>query len=231
MAFPAYAQEPPKVVSPVPADRRVDTYAAYSAVLAHLSRGHLDENKKYLIVELSGTTWEDDPQSCLDVPAGYRNSFAELLVDRSGYHLEQFRLERAFNVPKPYDLVTADRANQFRALRDSPGHTTNEVELFRGAADLITLGNVYFDRKRTLAAVYTFAFCGGLCGSGSWSVFVKNGKGEWAGQPWTTCRTVAASRGFSRPPGFHDALLLQPFPPEPAERRYRNPHRFSELTK
>jgi hypothetical protein len=193
MALPAFGQEPAKVVSPVPADRRVDTYAAYSAVLAHPSLSRLDDNKKYLIVELSGRTGEQDPRSCLDVPEGYRASFAELLVDRSGHSQEQFRLERAFNVSKPYDLVTAARANQFRALRDSPGHTTNEVELFRGAVDLITLGNVYFDRKRTLAAVYTWAFCGGLCGFGTWRVFVKNGKEEWDEQHWTMCMTVAAA--------------------------------------
>jgi hypothetical protein len=193
MALPAFGQEPGKVVAPVPADRRVDTYAVYSAVLAHPRLSHPDDNEKYLIVELSGVAREDEPLSCLDVPEGYRTSFAELLKDRSEHSQERFRLERAFNVSKPYDLVTADRANQFGALRDSPGHTTNEVELFRGAEDLITLGNVYFDRKRTLAAVYTFAFCGGLCGFGTWRVFVKNGKGEWDEQHWTMCLTVAAA--------------------------------------
>jgi hypothetical protein len=37
MPLLAYAQETKKVPSPVPADRRAETYAVYSAVLAHPS--------------------------------------------------------------------------------------------------------------------------------------------------------------------------------------------------
>jgi 5-methylcytosine-specific restriction endonuclease McrA len=69
------------------------------------------------------------------------------------------------------------------------------MELFRGAMDLITLGNIYFDQKRTLAAFYTWAYCGSLCGYGTWRVFIRNGKGDWEEQHWITCMTGAAARG------------------------------------
>ena len=69
------------------------------------------------------------------------------------------------------------------------------MELFRGAVDLIKLGNVYFDNKRTLAAVYTEAFCGGLCGFWTWRVFVRNGKSDWEEQHSVTCMSVAIVRG------------------------------------
>jgi len=55
----------------------------------------------------------------------------------------------------------------------------------------MTLGN---DKKMTLAAVYTWAHCGSLCGFGTWRVFVKNGKGDWEEQHWTNFMTIAASR-------------------------------------
>ena len=75
------------------------------------------------------------------------------------------------------------------------------VEEFRGVADIITLGNVYFHRKRTLAAVYTWAWCGSLCGYGTWRVFTKNVKGGWDEQHWVGCMTIASSirqRGTGR---------------------------------
>jgi hypothetical protein len=64
----AFGQEPKKAASTVPADRRVDTYAVYSIVLAHPSLSHPDNNEKYLVDELSGFAMENEPQSCITVP-------------------------------------------------------------------------------------------------------------------------------------------------------------------
>jgi hypothetical protein len=189
----ALGQEPGKSVSAVPADRRADTYAIYSAVMAHPRLSHLDNNEKYLVLDASGVSWENEPKLCITVPEAYRAAFGELLTDRLQNSKEHFRLEPAFKMPKPFALVSADQARQFQALRFGPGHSTDEVELFRGAADLITLGNVYFDRKRTLSAAYTWAYCGSLCGYGTWRVFVRNGTGDWEEQHWVTCMTAATA--------------------------------------
>ena len=204
MRWLAFGQEPAKVVPPVPADRRADTYAVYSAVLAHPSLSHPDDNKKYVIEELSGAmsgARETDPGSCVVVPEDYRAAFTEVLADRSEHHEELFRLERAFTIPKPYDLITEAQARQFVASRNGRVRIGDEVELFPGAVDLITLGNVYFDRKRTVASVYTSAYCGSLCGLWTWRVFVKNAKGGWDEPHWSACMTIAASRSTTvRPP-------------------------------
>ena len=85
-------QAPKKTISPVPADRRVDTYAVYSVVLAHPSLSHADNNEKYIVDELSDFAMENEPQSCITVPEAYRANFVELLADRSEHHLERFRL-------------------------------------------------------------------------------------------------------------------------------------------
>jgi hypothetical protein len=190
VALLASGQEPKKVAEPVPADRRADTYAVYSAALNHPSLSHPDDNEKYLVRDWSDDSMEKEPGNCITVPAEYRLAYSELLQDRSE-HRKPFLLERAFEISKPYDFITEEQAQLFRNLRGRPGRTTSEVELFRGAADLISLGNVYFDRKRTLAAVYTGAFCGGLCGFWTWRVFLKNGQGDWAEQHWARCMTVA----------------------------------------
>jgi hypothetical protein len=190
----AFGQEPGKSVPAVPADRRADTYAVYSAVMAHPRLSHPDNNEKYLVQDSSGGSWENEPKLCITVPDAYRAAFAQLLTDRLQNSKERYRLEPAFKISKPFALITEDQAREFRALRFGAGHSTGEVELFRGAADLITLGNVYFDKKRTLAAVYTSAYCGSLCGYWTWRVFVRNGKGDWEEQNWVTCMTVATAR-------------------------------------
>lgn len=81
----------------------------------------------------------------------------------------------------------------FCELRNSPGRNTAEVEKFRGAVDLITLGNVYFDKKRTIAAVYVSAYCGSLCAFGTWRVFLKTSKGDWDEQKWARCMIIAST--------------------------------------
>jgi hypothetical protein len=200
----AFGQEPKKSIPPIPADRRADAYAIYSAVLARPSLSHPNENEKYLIEEFSGLAMEEstDPQRCIGVPEPYRTRFAELLADRAAHSEARFQFERAFTSPKPYDLISEEQAEEFRKLRSTPGRSTNEVDLFRGATDLITLGNVYFDRKRTLAAVHMWAYCGSLCGYGTWRVFVNRG-GGYQEQNWVTCMTIAYSSPRSVVPPHH----------------------------
>ena len=190
VAFLLPGQEPKKAAETVPVDRRADTYAVYSAVLNHPSLSHPDNNEKYLVRDWSDVSMEKEPGNCIEVPEAYRVAYSELLQDRNE-HRKAFLLERAFEIAKPYNLITEEQAHQFGKLRLGPGSNTQEVELFRGATDLITLGNVYFDRKRTVAATYTAAYCGSLCGFWTWRVFVKNGKGDWAEQHWTRCMTIA----------------------------------------
>ena len=193
----AFGQQPNKSIPPIPTDRRADAYAIYSAVLARPSLSHPDKNEKYLIEEFSGFTREEQnaPQKCIGVPEPYRTSFAELLADRAAHSGARFRLERAFSISKPYDIVAEEQAAEFRKLRNTAGRSTDDVELFRGATDLITLGNVYFDRKRTLAAVYTWSYCGNLCAYGTWRVFVN--RGGFQEQNWIKCMTIADARSRS----------------------------------
>jgi len=193
----APGQEPDKKVPPpVPAERRAPVYAIYSTVMAHPKLSHPDDNKKYLIVETSGVGQETDPSACAALPDGYREAFAELLKDRDEHRKDRSQLERAFSIDKPYELISEAQARDFVATRNGRVLTGAQASLFRGAVDLIRLGNVYFDRNRTVAAVYTSAWCGGLCGLWTWRLFTSNGKGDWDEQPWTRCVTVAAARSI-----------------------------------
>jgi hypothetical protein len=181
---------------PVPAERRADTYAVYSAVMASPRLSHPDDNKKYLIEEISGNPAMEmkDQTSCIRVPDAYRERYTELLADRETQVRARYRLERAIQIEKPYVLLTKEQSEQFGRSRGVSSRSREEMELFRGGSDLITLGNVYFDRQRTLAIVYTGAWCGALCGFWTWRVFTRNPGDGWEEQKWVTCMSIARSQ-------------------------------------
>jgi hypothetical protein len=181
---------------PVPAERRADTYAVYSAVMASPRLSHPDDNKKYLIEDVSGNPGFDvgGQEPCIRAPEAYRERYAEVLADRATQVRIRYHLERELQIDKPYEILTKEQAKEFASARGVSRRPKEEENLFRGATDLITLGNVYFDRQRTLAVVYTWAWCGGLCGLGTWRAFTRNPGGGWDEQKWVTCMTIARSQ-------------------------------------
>jgi len=56
---------------------------------------------------------------CVKAPLSYRAAFAEIAEDRN-HHRTRYLLERAFQIAKPYDLITTAQADQFRKLRFAP---------------------------------------------------------------------------------------------------------------
>lgn len=180
----------------LPKDRSEDSYAVYSAALAGPHFGHPESNREYLIEDLTGMG-KENPVGCIRVPAEYAAKFQEIVAEYSQYKTERFQLERKFEIDKPYELLNEAEAKQFRDWRWNP-HIGEEVpERFRGIVHLFAFSNVYFDRSRSIAAVRTGAWCGGLCGNWSWKVYVKQ-DGKWQERPWTTCMTMAGliDQGF-----------------------------------
>jgi hypothetical protein len=179
---------------PLPKDRSEDSYAVYTAVMAKPQLSHPNDNRKYLIHDAT-SLGEDKPGACIRVPADYTAKLEEILAEFSQYKAESFQLERKFEVDRPYELLTEAEAKQFSddRMRSHLGET--EPEKFRGAVDLLSFGNVYFDRSRTMAVVRTGAWCGGLCGLWVWRVLVRE-DGRWQDKPWSTCVTMAQDQGF-----------------------------------
>jgi hypothetical protein len=185
---------------PLPKDRSDDSYAVYSAVLANPKLSHPNENRKYLIED---TTVADGagPRNCLRVPENYSAQLEEILAEYERLKAERFRFERNFEVDRPYDLITQAEATRVREFRMMPHlNGEQEPEKFRGAQDVITLGNVYFDRSRSVAIVRTGAWCGGLCGLWTWRALVKQ-SGSWVDQTWVACTSIAMleNQGFGEP--------------------------------
>jgi hypothetical protein len=109
------------------------------------------------------------------------------------------KLERAFSIAKPYELLNADDVREFveiHSFRRTP--YPNPKELLPKTTDLFWLGDVYFNQTHTLALTAISTYCGNLCGSMTWKIFEKSSTGQWEERPWVTCRSIARGDGNRR---------------------------------
>lgn len=182
---------------PMPKDRSDDSYAVYSAVLL----SHPERDPKYLIEGTTGLR-DSSPRNCIRVPPNYATKLEEVISDYVQYDVGRFQLERKFEINKPYELLSEVEVKQFRDSRMLGRRTGDkeEPEKFRDAIHLLSFSNVYFDKTRTFAVVRTGSWCGGLCGSWTWLVLVKE-NGSWVEKPRPGCITEATlhDHGFGEP--------------------------------
>ena len=86
------------------------------------------------------------------------------------------------------EVVNADEVKEFRDSRmpRRPDGTVPPINpKFQGVVDLYTLGNVYFDRERTIAAVTVNPWSGPLGASATWMLLEKGRDGKWQlAPPW-----------------------------------------------
>src|SRR5438552_3342007 len=185
--FPAilsYRQEPSTDL------RQADVYAIYSLMMANPQTSHAPaEEETFLIASTTEPAYPQTP--CVAVPPEYHSSLQEILTDYGIRGNTPATLIRAFNIPKPYRLLTAEEAQDFveiRSLRPTP--YPNAKEFLLKAHDLYQLGDVYFNAARTVALTSLSIYCGSLCGRSDWKVFVKTETGRWEERRWVTCNTV-----------------------------------------
>jgi hypothetical protein len=176
------------------ADREKDVYAIYSLMLTNLQTSHGPyEGDRYLI---AATTGPGDPQEpCVRPPPQSEADFREVLADYQRRRTTPRQLNPQFKIDRPYVFLSAEDVAAFIADRSPrPGRTPDQADgRFRGVSDLITLSDVYFNPRRTLALTAISTWCGGLCAAHRWRVFEKSETGEWRERKWVTCSTVAES--------------------------------------
>ena len=179
-----------KTQPPVPADQRADVYSVYSTLLGRPSLSHPNTNGRFVIKAVTAfPAPAQEPAGCIAVPGPYRARFQEILEDFENRKARIYRLDRALNIGTAYDLIDDPGAKEFMELRE---HMSSSPDgRFADAVDLITLGNVYFDRHRTLAMVHMSAWCGNLCGFWRWRILERQGPDHWEDRPWVTCSTIS----------------------------------------
>jgi hypothetical protein len=174
------------------AEREKDVYAIYSIMLTNLQTSHgAYEGDRYLI---AATTGPGNPQEpCVRPPQEREADFREVLADYQRRRTTPRELKPQFKIDKPYVFLSAEDVAAFIADRfPRPGRTPDQADgRFRGVSDVITLGDVYFNQRRTLALTSISTWCGALCAMRRWRVFEKAESGEWRDGNWVACVAVA----------------------------------------
>src|SRR5258708_2697164 len=90
----------------IESDRR-DVYTIYSLIMSNPATSHgADNNEVYLISEM---TQPGAPVvTCVRVPQEYERAYREILDDYNRRKDRPVKLERGFNIMKPYELLNAD---------------------------------------------------------------------------------------------------------------------------
>jgi hypothetical protein len=154
-------------------DTHRDTYAIYSLLFTNKS----DSDSVYPIADT--TVPSELTEHCVILPADRRAQFAEVFADYAARWNERIRLARELSIARPYRYLDSAQVKEFMV----PAPTTTS---------LISLGNVYFERRRTVALTYISFWCGGLCGHSRWQAFERNQGGRWERREWAHCITVAS---------------------------------------
>ena len=193
--------------------RRADIYAIYSLMMTDPKTSHgPGGNDIYLIAEKTEPGIPAEP--CVRVPAGYEDTYREILADYKARRDQPATVERALTISKPYRLLNGDEAAEFVRSRTIPFPDRARVDPFPGSTDLFRLGDIYFNRQRTMALTALSSWCGKLCALWSWRVFEKASNGQWEERRWVGCMTIARGEGMSHRKSNHrvhrSALSLTP---------------------
>lgn len=171
-------------------EREKDVYAIYSLMLTNPATSHGPyTSDRYLIARTTGPGVPQEP--CVRPTKERETDFQQVLADYNSRKATPRQLKREFSISKPYDLLSPEEVKDFisaRFPRPSPGATD---ERFRDVSDVITLSNVYFNQRGTLALTAISTWCGGLCAFYQWKVFEKVDSGQWEERQWTSCMTIA----------------------------------------
>ncbi len=169
--------------TPYPFELQADLHALYSLVLERPPI-RLDGNSVYLIQDTTGEFYSEiDPAQCIKPDPEDREAFDEILAAYAAGKTKRHLIQPRMRTAKPFQLVDEAVARVFIELR-RPRPTTDPKEFarqFPQSTHLIRLGNVYFNRLRTLAMVSISAYCGPTCGQQILAIYRKGSDGTWAG--------------------------------------------------
>jgi len=177
----ALAQAKPAPAAP---DRLPDSYQIYSLVMpgqvfTDMDSGH---NQPWAISDT--TINEDDmnpklaPEATLQPPEDNARAFREAVTDYNQRKKERLELKRRFKLDRPYVLLGATDAAQFRAARTSMSATSDMQSAYADYLGITYFSEVYFNVAQTAALVYVLDWCGNLCSQAEW-IYLEKQNGTW----------------------------------------------------
>jgi hypothetical protein len=190
-----------------------DAYAIFSALIAaspvvRSGPGNVPTDDQIYLIEATTVTDRTGfgppgartlftAESCLKVPPLDDAGFREILSDYNQRKNTPAALKRQFTFSKPYQLLTATESDRFlrEALEATPKSKApnvtpprNRNPLYPKSKRVFRVGDVYFNKARTLAVVFFSVYTNSADGSGSWKAFRKAANGQWqTNNSWATC--------------------------------------------
>jgi len=179
------------------AARHEDIYAVYSAMFANPDPG----DRVYLIDAKTNRIQLDPPstpaipssfdsEECFAIPPSHAAAWNEIHAETNSRKNSPGTLERELKSKVPYVILTAADVQE---VGDAIGKGIRpQNPKYQGGRNLIILGDVYFNQKRTLALTSFSSVCGSLCGSSARLVYEKGADGKWQSRSdWVTCHWVS----------------------------------------
>jgi len=128
-------------------------------------------------------------ERCFSIPPTHTAAWKEILAETHTRKNSPGTLERQFKIKTPYVILTAA---DLREIGDAIAKGIRPPNpKFLGGRNLITLGDVYFNQKRTLALTSYSSVCGSLCGSGGNLIMEKGTDGKWQDRDWVSCHWIS----------------------------------------
>jgi hypothetical protein len=167
-----------------PPDRLPDTYLIYSLLMPGQVFMDMDSGQSQPWAISNMTVNEDDinpklaPEAVLQAPSDNARDFREAVGDYNQRKKERIALTRRFHLNRPYVLLPAEDAAQFRASRTDPDANSDAQETYSGYLGITYFSEVYFNIAQTAALVYILDWCGNLCSQADW-VYLEKQNGVW----------------------------------------------------
>jgi hypothetical protein len=180
----ALAQAKPTPAANPPPDRLPDSYLIYSMLMPGQVFSDMDSGQNQPWVISNTTVNEDDmdpklaPEAVLQPPSDNARDFLEAVSDYNQRKKERLVLTRRFRLDRPYVLLAAADAAQFRASRTDPDANSDAQEAYSGYLGITYFSEVYFNIAQTAALVYILDWCGNLCSQADW-VYLEKQNGVW----------------------------------------------------
>jgi len=191
----------------------LDVYAIYSDLIAksrvvRTGPGNVPTDDQIYLIEATTATSQsrfggpsggsfEASDSCDQVPSADAAGYREILADYNQRRKISMTLASQFSLAKPYQLLTTAEVDRFLhdaleatpqvLLRDVPP-PVNRNPLYQKSKRVFRLGDVYFNKSRTLALVYFSVYTTSLDGYGGWRALRKTSAGRWEENKSWGCR-------------------------------------------
>jgi len=122
------------------------------------------------------------------VPLEFQAAFAEAIAEAKRRQAETIVIERRFNLPKRYRLISQDQVKAYFDLSRSAAPAgwkpdSKVAREYKGWDEVSFISLPYYDRAHKLALIWANSFYG--CSSTEWHYFTRSESG-WTRQNWNS---------------------------------------------